>query len=158
MTGPYQTPDETVRAQAKELLEQARFAALAVLHPQTGLPTLSRIALATDTDGCPVTLISSLAEHTQALNANPNCALLVGKPEDKGDPLTHPRLTLHAVAHWVYRDMPEYAPLRERYLSLRPKAKLYIDFADFSFVRFAIKDGLQNGGFGKAYRLTASDF
>ncbi|NOD64227.1 pyridoxamine 5'-phosphate oxidase family protein [Ruegeria sp. HKCCD9179] len=158
MTSPYQTPDETVRAQARELLMQAQFAALAVLHPQTGLPTLSRIALATDTDGCPVTLISSLAEHTQALNANPNCALLVGEPEEKGDPLTHPRLTLHAVAQWVNRDMPEYALLRERYLSLRPKAKLYIDFADFSFVRFTIQDGLQNGGFGKAYRLTASDF
>nr|WP_050604242.1 pyridoxamine 5'-phosphate oxidase family protein [Ruegeria sp. 6PALISEP08] len=158
MTNPYQTPDGDARAQARELLEQAQFAALAVLQPETTLPTLSRIALATDTDGCPVTLISSLAEHTRALNANPNCALLVGEPKEKGDPLTHPRLTLHAVARPVHRDMSDYAPLRERYLSLRPKAKLYVDFADFSFVRFAIKDGLLNGGFGKAYRLTAGDF
>ncbi|WP_298850428.1 HugZ family protein [uncultured Ruegeria sp.] len=155
---PYRTPDEAVRSQARDLLAHGHFASLAVLCPETGLPSISRIALATDETGNPVTLISTLAEHSRALCANPNCALLVGEPAEKGDPLTHPRLTLHVIARPVHRCMTGYTELRERYLVLRPKAKLYIDFADFNFVRFIIQDGLLNGGFGKAYRLTTQDF
>lgn len=154
----YQTPDKAVRLQAQGLLFQAPFAALAFLRPDTGLPSLSRIALATDEAGCPVSLISTLADHTRALSACPNCALLIGEPADKGDPLTHPRLTLHVIAQPVHRGMAGYSALRDRYLAQRPKAKLYIDFADFGLVRFTIQDGLLNAGFGKAYRLAAQDF
>lgn len=71
--------------------------------------------------------------------------------------MTHPRLTLHCTADLVERDHPDHTLLRDRYLSLRPKAKLYADFADFRFVRFAPSEGLLNGGFGKAYRLTPTD-
>ncbi|NOC91822.1 pyridoxamine 5-phosphate oxidase [Ruegeria sp. HKCCD6604] len=158
LSDPYQTPDAAARLQAQDLLVQAKFAALAFLRPDTGLPSVSRIALATDEAGCPVSLISTLAEHTRALSTCPNCALLIGEPADKGDPLTHPRLTLHVIAQPVHRDLAGYGDLRDRYLARRPKAKLYIDFADFGLVRFAIQDGLLNAGFGKAYRLTAQDF
>ena len=106
----------------------------------------------------PVSLISTLAHHTAALEANPACALLIGEPGDKGDPLTHARLTLHCTAQLIPRDAPEHPALREHYLALRPKAKLYADFADFRFVRFQIADGLLNAGFGKAYRLAPEDF
>ncbi|WP_171119010.1 pyridoxamine 5-phosphate oxidase [Ruegeria sp. HKCCA5463] len=155
---PYHTPDAAARLQAQDLLFQAKFAALAFLRPETWLPSVSRIALATDEAGCPVSLISTLAEYTRALSTCPNCALLIGEPADKGDPLTHPRLTLHVIAQLVHRDMAGYGDLRDRYLARRPKAKLYIDFNDFGLVRFAIQDGLLNAGFGKAYRLTAQDF
>nr|WP_170332229.1 pyridoxamine 5'-phosphate oxidase family protein [Ruegeria arenilitoris] len=154
---PFQPLDDTARALAHELLAGAEYAALAVLQPGTSLPSATRIALATDTDNQPITLISTLAEHTRALQANPACALLIGEPGEKGDPLTHPRLTLHCTANLIARDSAEHTTLRTRYLSLRPKAKLYIDFADFGFVRFITTDGLLNGGFGKAWRLSAAD-
>ncbi|WP_299080911.1 pyridoxamine 5'-phosphate oxidase family protein [uncultured Ruegeria sp.] len=156
-TDPFQPMDATARSQAKELITDATFAALAVLRPDSLLPSVSRIALATDDAGRPVSLISTLADHTQALRANSSCALLIGEPADKGDPLTHPRLTLHAIARLVPKETPEHNRLRARYLSLRPKAKLYVDFADFSFVHFDVQDGVLNGGFGKAYRLAPDD-
>ncbi|MEL7090857.1 MAG: pyridoxamine 5'-phosphate oxidase family protein [Pseudomonadota bacterium] len=153
---PVRDPDAEARAQARDLIDSATFAALAATRPEGG-PTVSRIALTTDDTGAPLSLISTLSAHTQALKADPHCALLIGEPLDRGDPLTHPRLTLHCAAALIPRDAPEHAALRARYLATRPKAKLYIDFADFRFVNFAVKDGFLNGGFGKAFRITPAD-
>ncbi len=155
---PVQPADDAARTLARELISAATHAAIAVLQPQSSLPSVSRIALATDDRNQPVSLISSLAEHTRALQANPSCALLIGEPGEKGDPLTHPRLTLHCQAELIDRGTEDHRILRARYLSLRPKAKLYVDFTDFCFVRFNVSDGLLNGGFGKAFRLTPQDF
>lgn len=156
-TDPYRETDEAARALARRLITEAPYAALSVLRAGTDLPSVSRVALATDHKNQPLTLISDLSDHTRALRANPNCALLIGEPEDKGDPLTYPRLTLHAVARPVRRDTDEHDKIRARYLSLRPKAKLYVDFADFSFVWFDVQDAVLNGGFGKAFRLSKGD-
>ncbi len=54
-------------------------------------------------------------------------------------------------------DAAERAQLRRRYLAHHPKAALYVDFADFAFWRFNVSRASLNGGFGKAYALTASD-
>ncbi len=154
---PIRPTDAEARQMAQSLLSSATFAALAVTDPNTGTPSVSRVALTTAPDGTPITLISALASHTGALRANPNCALLVGEPGNKGDPLTHPRMTLHAKASFLDKDSATHAQTRDHYLSLRPKAKLYVDFPDFSFVRFEVTSGLLNGGFGKAFHLTPSD-
>ncbi|MBD3679412.1 MAG: HugZ family protein [Rhodobacteraceae bacterium] len=153
---PIRPTDDEARALARDLISGARFAALAVLLPD-GMPHVSRVALATAPDGGPVTLISSLAVHSQALTADPRCSLMVGEPGAKGDPLTHPRLTLQARARFISRDSDDHGALRADYLQKRPKAALYADFADFSFVRFEVAEALLNGGFGKAYRLTPED-
>ncbi|MEM6758598.1 MAG: pyridoxamine 5'-phosphate oxidase family protein [Pseudomonadota bacterium] len=153
---PFQDPDADARALARDLVDTASFAALAAARPEGG-PTVSRIAFTTDDHGAPLSLISSLSAHTQALEADSHCALLIGEPGDRGDPLTHPRLTLHCRATLIARDAPEHDGLRTRYLIKRPKAKLYIDFADFRFVTFEVRDGLLNGGFGKAFRITPTD-
>jgi putative heme iron utilization protein len=77
---------------------------------------------------------------------------LLGEPGPKGDPLTHPRLTIQAVA-----EAQDKAPLKEHYLGRYPKAQLYYDFGDFRLMRFRPVSAFLNGGFGKAYRLTAED-
>lgn len=118
---------------------------------------VTRIAFATDPDGKPITLISDLSHHTAALRSDPTCSLLVGEPGEKGDPLTHPRLTIQATAEFVDRGSEEHVGLRGAYLSQHPKAKLYIDFADFGFVRFRPTGAYLNGGFGKAFVLTPLD-
>ena len=81
------------------------------------------------------------------------CALLLGEPGPKGDPLTHPRLMVKARAAFVAQDDPDRATLRDHWLTAHPKAKLYVDFADFGFVRFQPVSVLLNGGFGKAFRI-----
>lgn len=154
---PFRPVDDAARAQARGLVDAATFAALAVLIPGVAAPSVTRIALATDPEGVPLSLISTLSSHTAALEANPVCALLVGEPEDRGDPLTHPRLTLHARAAIVERDAADHPALRDHYLSQRPKAKLYVDFGDFRLVRFLVTEAHLNGGFGKAYKLGPGD-
>ncbi|WP_420585078.1 HugZ family protein [Ruegeria sp.] len=156
-TDPHRTADKTARTLAHDLIGQATYGALATLRPGSAMPSVSRIALATDGVGRLMSLISTLSDHTQALTTIPTCALLIGEPQKTGDPLTHPRLTLHATAVFVQRTSTEHEELRTRYLAARPKAKLYADFADFRFVRFEPTDALLNGGFGKAWRLNPTD-
>jgi len=142
---------------ARNLIQHAHFGSLAVLHPDTGLPHVTRIAIGTSPTGTPLTLISDLSFHTTALHQNPNCSLLLGEPGTKGDPLTHPRITLACKAGIISRKSTRYDQLRTRYLAQHPKAKLYIDFTDFNFGLFDIQSASLNGGFGKAYALSAHD-
>lgn len=152
---PFRPADEAARTLARRLIDEARFAALGVTLD--GAPFVTRIALATGPQGTPITLVSDLAPHTGALRAAPICSLMVGEPGAKGDPLTHPRLTVQAEAAFVERDAPDRAALRTHYLLQQPKAQLYVDFADFHFVRLTPRSAHLNAGFGKAFRLTADD-
>ena len=155
-TDPIRPTDDAARALARDLLAAARFAALGTLEPGTGAPLVSRVALGLH-DGVPVTLVSDLSQHSAALRADPRASLLVGEPGPKGDPLTHPRLTVQVRAAVVARDDPGHAAFRARWLALHPKAKLYVDFGDFRFVRLAPVAAFLNGGFGRAYALAPED-
>jgi putative heme iron utilization protein len=156
-TDPIRPTDDQARALAQGLIAGAAHAALAVTEAGTGHPLVSRIALGQARDGTPISLVSSLAAHTTALRANPACSLLLGEPGPRGDPLTHPRLTLMATAQFVAPDDDARPTLRADYLASHPKAKLYADFADFAFVLFEVERAFLNGGFGQAFRLTPSD-
>ena len=153
---PIRPTDDDARALARSLIEGARFGALAAVHPDTGLPHVTRVAIGTDAAGEPVTLISDLSLHTRALRAAPRACILLGEPADRGDPLTHPRLSLDVTAAFVPRGA-DHDTLRTRWLTLHPKAKLYVDFADFAFVRLQPTGAALNGGFGRAFTLTAAD-
>ncbi len=102
-------------------------------------------------------LMSDLAPHTAALRQDPRCAVLIGEPGEKGDPLTHPRLTIHARAAFLSRTAPDHPEARARFLAAQPKAALYIDFGDFHLVRLVPQGGLLNAGFGRAYQLQATE-
>ena len=151
---PVRPTDDVARQMARGLLAQARTAALAVLLAD-GAPHLSRIALARDAGGAPLTLVSDLAIHARAMADRPRVSLLLDGAASKGNPLTHPRLTLTARA--VAADPAERPALADLWLRQQPKARLYIGFADFRFVRFTVSAGFLNGGFGQAFRLTAAD-
>lgn len=154
---PVRRPDKEARAMARALLHGARHAALAVQDPEDGMPSVSRIALAPHGVWRALSVISDLAVHAAALKACPDCALLVGEPGAKGDPLTHPRLSLKSRARFVRHGDAAHARLARAYLAQRPKAKLYIGFGDFSIVVFEPVSALLNGGFGKAYAFAAAD-
>jgi putative heme iron utilization protein len=151
-TDPIRPTDEEARALARGLIAGARHAALGVIDPETGSPIVTRIAVVPGRDGVPLTLVSTLSNHTAALEANPACSLLFGEPGAKGDPLTHPRLTLQARA-----EAADKTALKAHYLGHYPKAQLYYDFGDFRLLRLAPVAAFLNGGFGKAYRLTPED-
>lgn len=156
MTSPIRPTDDEARQMAAELMQTARFAALATLSTDR-TPTLSRVAFGLAPDGAPISLVSTLSAHTQALISRPACSLLVGEPGEKGDPLTHPRLTLNATATLLPNDTETHQNLAAHYLLSHAKSKLYIGFGDFHFLRFTITDAFLNGGFGKAFQLTSED-
>ena len=144
------------RVLARDLLG-ARHAALGWIDPDTKAPGISRIAFGLAPDRTPLTFISALAPHFDALLADPACALLLGEPGTKGDPLTHARLMVRAKAQFVGPHDPLRSALRDQWLKDHPKAALYIDFTDFAFVLLHPQTALLNAGFARAYRLTPAD-
>ena len=138
-------------AEARQLIAAAPYGALATLSPEDGYPIATRIGLAM-LERMPLTLISALSAHTIALRADPRCSLLVGEV-GKGDPLAHARVTLKCRAREVRPDDARRAAARTAYLSRHPKAALYVDFADFTFVVLAPESALYNAGFGRAYAI-----
>ena len=153
---PVAPADDDARALARDLLALPH-AALSYLDAETAAPAVSRIAFGRIAGDGLYTFVSALAPHSAGLRAHPACALLLGEPGSKGDPLTHPRLMIRARAVVVEPDAPQRPALRDAWLRQHPKAKLYIDFADFSFVKLVPVSALLNGGFARAYRIDPDD-
>jgi len=154
--GVLRETDDEARHLARVLLRGARFGALAVLEPDTGAPFASRVLVGIDTDGAPVTLVSALSTHTGGLDGDGRASLLVGEP-GRGDPLAHPRLTVQCSAERIERDSPAHARIRQRFVRRHGKSELYVDFGDFAFFRLSPTSASFNGGFGRAYQLSAAD-
>ncbi len=143
-------------ALARKLMDDAVFASIAVLEPETAIPLVSRISVAIDENGDLVFLASELSIHSKALAIDPRASIMVGEP-GKGDPLAHPRITLIGKVEKIDRDSKQRDELKPLYLARHPKSALYIDFGDFHFFRLQLERGNLNGGFGKAFDLTAQD-
>ena len=150
-----ETTPEAVRL-GKTLVREAGFGSLAVLDPANGAPGVSRVAVAPDSEGNPVILVSQLSAHTKALLQDPRCSILLGEP-GKGDPLAHPRISVSCRAEFLDRSAPDTVLASARFLRRNPKAKLYAGFADFSFVRLVPASASLNGGFGQAFVLQPED-
>lgn len=156
MSDRFLAPDEPARNLARKLMAESRHAALAVIQ-QDGQPLATRIAFGLDAGGQPMTLISDLSAHTGALRAAPCASVLLGDPGDAADPMTRPRISLQVTADFLTDEVADRRALREAWLLQHPKSELYVDFADFHFVRLRPEAALLNAGFGRAYRLTAQD-
>ena len=142
--------DTDTVALARGLLRAARSATLATVS--AGQPFASMVTPATAPDLSPLLLLSSLAEHTRHLAADPSCALLVAGTPGSANPQTTPRVTLTGIA----RSLPDPA-LKARWLARHPYAAFYAGFADFSLWRVAIGGALLVAGFGRAARLRPAD-
>ncbi|MFN3868773.1 MAG: HugZ family protein [Hyphomicrobiaceae bacterium] len=149
-----QPVDDEARRQAKALVRSARYAALGTLDPIDGSPAVSRVSLSTAINGDPCFFISRLSGHFGNLEADARCSVLVGEP-GKGDPLAHPRMTIIGRASKVEGDA--LAAIKSRYLMRHPKAQLYAEFPDFAMWRVTPLRASLNGGFGRAFALSAAD-
>ncbi|MGO8801311.1 MAG: HugZ family protein [Roseiarcus sp.] len=139
-------------AQAKRLLRVARTAALATLDRASRAPLTTLVSVGSDYDGAPLLLLSTLAQHTKNLAADPRGSLLLTSQPGRGDPLNRPRLTISGpiAAHPGPR-------ARARFIARNPKSKLYASFADFSVFRMEISAVHFNGGFARAAALIPAD-
>lgn len=109
-----------------------------------------------DEKGRPVFLISTMAMHTQNLQADPRSSLLVTQPDAKGDPLGASRVTL--LGNVLPIPKPEVAEARKLYLARYPNSKHWVDFEDFSFYRMEVMDVYYVGGFGVMGWVSASEY
>src|SRR6201981_2548047 len=128
---PDQTPapELTYAERARTLIHLGRVGSLSTMsrkHP--GWPFGSVMPYALDDAGRPLFLISSMAMHTQNLEANPRASLLVTQPGWDGDPLAAGRLTLMGDARRV--PDADAATARERYLARHERARYWADFED----------------------------
>jgi putative heme iron utilization protein len=112
----------------RQILRRAKTCTLSTLSKDDGTPYGSLANIATDRTGNPVLLLSKLAWHTQNLLADGKASVLVAELPEGGDALVGPRVTvLGRLAQSVDVDV------HRRYLAHHPLAKLYAEFADFSF-------------------------
>jgi putative heme iron utilization protein len=137
---------------AKRLMRLARTGALATLEASSGAPLSTLIGVASDFDGAPLFLMSTLSRHTRNLAHDPRASLLLTARYERGDPLNHPRVTLSGVI-----ERREDARAKVRYLQRNPKAALYAGFADFGVFQLRIQDVHFNGGFGRAAPLAPAE-
>jgi putative heme iron utilization protein len=156
MKTPIRPTDDEARHCALSLMRTARIASLGVIG-RDAEPMVTRIAFGLSPSGQPISLVSDLSAHTTAMRANPACSLMLGEADGRGDPLNQPRLTLQGRARFLPRNGNLHAEMVAHYLRDHPKSKLYIGFADFSFVAFDTRQAFLNGGFGKAFVMTPAD-
>jgi len=111
---------------------------------------------ALDGQGRPVFLISTMAMHTQNLQADPRASLFVSEPGASGDPLGSSRVTLIGSVSRIPE--PELPAARTVYLTRYPDSKYWVDFEDFSFYRMDVLDVYYVGGFGVMGWVAASEY
>jgi putative heme iron utilization protein len=142
---------------ARTLLHIGRVGSLSTLsRKQQGFPFGSVMPYGLDDRGRPILLVSTMAMHTQNLQADSRASLLVAQPDPGGDPLGSSRVTL--VGEVLPVPEAETAESRELYLSRHPNSKYWVDFDDFSFFRMEIVDVYYVGGFGVMGWVSASEY
>ena len=145
-------PRSFTGTEARLLLRRARTGSLASLNCDGGIPYASLVNGATDVEGHPLILISTLAWHTKNLLADPRASLLVAEPPASGDALTGPRVTVMGRFAKV-----EDKALERRYLARHPQAALYAGFGDFAFWRLEPKRLHAVAGFGRIETMEADE-
>ncbi len=150
-------PEPTYAERARTLVYLGRTGTLSTLsrkHP--GHPFGSVMPYALDAQGRPLLLISTMAMHTQNLQADPLASLLVTQPGWTGDPLAAGRVTLMGEACLLAGE--DVALVRKAYLARHPDATYWVDFEDFGFYRLEITDIYYVGGFAAMDWVPAEDY
>ena len=155
-TGP-SIPEPAFAERARTLLHLGRVGSLSTLsRKRPGFPFGSLMPFALDGQGRPVFLISTMAMHTQNLQADPRASLLVTQADASGDPLGASRVTL--VGSVLPIPKSEAPAARELYLQRYENSKYWVDFEDFSFYRMDVVDIYYVGGFGVMGWVSASEY
>ena len=123
---------------------------------QPGFPFGSVMPYGLDDRGRPIFLISTMAMHTQNLQADPRASLLTTQENKDGEPLGASRVTLVGNVHPVPNS--ELAGARKLYLERHANSKYWIDFEDFSLSRMDVIDVYYVGGFGVMGWVSTSDY
>jgi heme oxygenase (biliverdin-IX-beta and delta-forming) len=140
--------------EARQLLRAHRYGALSTLSKKfNGHPFGSIMPYLVDHDGSLLILISTLAEHTKNILADPRVSLITHS-QDNPHIQAQGRVTVVGTASVV--EDREGAGMR--YLRYFPEAKTYFAMHDFSFYRIAPLAIRYIGGFGNIHWVKAEDY
>jgi heme iron utilization protein len=149
--------EPTFAERARTLLYLGRVGSLSTLsRKQQGYPFGSVMPYGLDEHANPVFLISTMAMHTQNVQADSRSSLLVTQPDSVGDPLGASRITL--LGNTLPVPEPEVADTRKLYLARYANSKYWVDFDDFSFYRMDVVEVYYVGGFGVMGWVAASEY
>ena len=150
-------PEPTYAERARTLVYLGRTGTLSTLSlKRPGHPFGSLMPYALDGLGRPLFLISTMAMHTQNLQADLRASLLVTQPGWTGDPLAAGRVTLMGQA--VPLSEKETPEARKSYLACHPNAAYWVDFEDFGFYRLEVTDVYFVGGFAAMDWISAEAY
>ena len=116
-----------------------------------GFPFGSVVPYCLDADGCPLLLISRIAQHTHNLMQDNKCSLLVGE-RGAEDVQAVGRLTLLAHAH-ALEETPQIEAAAARYYRYFPESRDFHQVHDFDFWRLEPVRWRFIGGFGAIHWL-----
>lgn len=157
-------PEPSDAERARTLLAVQTRAALSTLSlDPPGMPFGSVITYGLDVAGRPAFFVSTMAEHTRNLDADPRASVLVVADTPSGaDPLASGRVTLMGEVGEI-TDATQRAAARDGYLAANPNA-FYVDYGDFRCLRLEVTGVRYVGGFGRmswvdvaAYAAARSD-
>jgi putative heme iron utilization protein len=150
-------PEPSFSERARTLMHSGRIGSLSSLsRKQPGFPFGSLMPYALDKQGHPIFLLSTMAMHTQNLQADPRASLFVTEPDARGEPLGASRVTL--IGNVSRIPAAELETARAAYLTRNPDSKYWVDFDDFFSYRMDVLDVYYVGGFGVMGWVTASDY
>ena len=136
--------------EAKQFLRSTRSGVLSSFSAKfAGYPFGSVMPFVLDHNCQPIVLISSIAEHTKNIIANPKVSLLVFQSNNlksAEDLHANGRLTLIGEAVQIDKDD---ADLMARYCRYFPESIGYLTMHDFQFYRINIHQARYIAGFGK---------
>lgn len=140
--------------EARQLLRAHRYGALSTLSKKfDGHPFGSITPYMVDHDGSLLILISTLAEHTKNITADPRVSL-ISHNQRSPHIQTQGRITLLGNAEIV----PDREAAGRRYLRYFPEAQTYFAMHDFSFYRIAPLALRYIGGFGHIHWVKAENY
>ena len=140
-------PEPTFADRARTLVHLGRIGSLSThSRKQPGFPFGSVMPYGLDGSGRPIFLVSTMAMHTQNVQADARASLLVTQPDAAGDPLGAARVTL--IGNVLPVPEADVAEARKLYLERYANSKYWVDFEDFSFYRMDVVDVYFVGGFG----------
>ena len=132
-------PEPSFAERARTLVYMARIGSLSTLsRKRPGFPFGSVMPYGLDEYGRPIFLISTMAMHTQNLQADPRASLLVTQNDAGSDPLGASRVTL--VGNVLPAPQSEVARLAKLYFARYANSKYWVDFEGFSFYRIDVVD------------------
>ncbi|MBP2296339.1 HugZ family pyridoxamine 5'-phosphate oxidase [Azospirillum rugosum] len=144
-----------MRAVDRAALATALGGALRGDHPAGelgGWPYPSLVQVALDLDGTPLLLLSTLADHTKNIAADPRVGLLFDGTAGLAQPLAGSRVSVLGRA-----ERSEEPRHRARFLARHPAASFYAGFGDFAIYAVSVERAHHVAGFGRVHWIERAD-